>query len=495
MLPKFNIAETLTLAGSGEVGSLPLYFRRGEHQFMPFVFVSHADADKPKLRHIVGALITAGLKIWLDNPAAMGFTDRQISEHFHHLEAGGRWRDRIEAGLREASVVLVCWSERARENRDVWHAEASVARTLQKLVACRIDDVDPQTLPDDHGAEQIPDLRTDEPAPTSKTYWLKPRVPREKEDVETRLSLLVSAVRAKMGETIRRRFEKRVQNRIQRDVFTPFLIDRADQESILGAGIDQVRSGGVRAFLIAGPENECPDEFMLRLERYTSPKRLNDRAWYQVRVEWPRNYSPSQFGDEFRARLAAQLGLPATSASEEIANIIAYRDRPVAVVSLMRSEEWQVNEPRRIGSWLKWWDRLSRSPIRFSAIPILCVKMPKAKPGWKLCPSGCGPGGTVSNPQIWREIQRLQNTRAIAWPLSMFRRQITGPKVCAPTVLHTIRMGDVDRWLGEHFDMMSIDYSRAKDIIDAIFRQKAPRKNGVALEDFAKVMRPLFEES
>src|SRR5689334_11797573 len=99
---------------------------------MSFVFLSHASADKQKIKHVVDALIGADLKVWLDNPAAMGYSASQINAHFYHLQAGGRYRDRIDAALRAADVVLVCWSEKAKETRDVWHSEASVARALQK---------------------------------------------------------------------------------------------------------------------------------------------------------------------------------------------------------------------------------------------------------------------------------------------------------------------------------------------------------------------------
>jgi hypothetical protein len=465
---------------------------------MSFVFLSHANPDKPKVRHIVEALIAAGLKVWLDNPAAMGFSAKDIKDHFHHLEAGGQWRDKIDAGLRTAGVVLVCWSEKAKEDRKVWHAEASVARALQKLVACRIDDIDPQSLPDDHGAEQIPDLRADEPASDGGNGWFGPkRVPRAEDKLATELALLVEAVKAKMAAASAQRFERRVERRIQRDAFAPYLIDRADQESALGSAIDVVRkSGGVRAFLIAGPENECPDEFMVRLEKYTSPKRLNDRAWYQVRVEWPGNHAPAQFGQEYRARLAPQLSLPSDASAEEIANALSQRDRPVAVVSLLRAEEWQTKEPERIKTWLQWWEALGNGPIRCSVIPIMCVKMPKAKPGWKFCPSGCGPGGTVSNTQIWREAQRLQKNGAGSSWFSLFGRRKSMAPIGAPPVLHPVRMGDVDRWMSDHLgDLISDDRDKAKSIVEQLFGQRSAARHGVPLEDFAKAMRPVFSDT
>src|SRR5262249_39140156 len=201
----------------------------------------------------------------------------------------------------------------------------------------------------------------------------------------------------------------RVEKRVQRDPFVRYLIDRANHENAVGDAIEQVASaGGVQTFLLLGPENECPDEFLERLRRHTSPQRLDGRCWLPVRVEWPFECAPAQFADEYRRRLAVRLRLPSSAGLDAMARALAQHDRPVAAVSLMHAEEWGLPEPKRIRSWVSWWQTLANDAIRFSAIPILCVKMPAAKPGWKGCPRGAGPGATVSNVQIWREAQRLR---------------------------------------------------------------------------------------
>jgi formylglycine-generating enzyme required for sulfatase activity len=128
-----------------------------------FVFVSHANQDKPKIRHVVDALIAAGIKVWVDNPEAMGYGTEKIKRDFIRLHADRCWLDEIEEALRDAGVVLVCFSNRFSELRDVWHDEAAVGRALGKLVACRIDEVDPQTLRNQYSNRQIPDLRGDRP--------------------------------------------------------------------------------------------------------------------------------------------------------------------------------------------------------------------------------------------------------------------------------------------------------------------------------------------
>ncbi len=71
-----------------------------------FVFVSHANADKGAIRHIVDALITANRKVWLDNPAAMGYASDEIDAYFHRIHAGRPWREEINEALLQHKGLL-----------------------------------------------------------------------------------------------------------------------------------------------------------------------------------------------------------------------------------------------------------------------------------------------------------------------------------------------------------------------------------------------------
>jgi len=459
---------------------------------MSYVFVSHANPDKKKIRHIVDALIAAGEKIWLDNPAAMGFGEAEINQHFHRIKAGGRWRDEIDEALRTAGAVLVCWSERAKEDRKVWQSEATYARVEKKLVACRIDDVDPTALPDDYAAEQMPDLRLDFPG-TGRTSFMGmsvSRQPRPPAEVEATMRLLLQDVRIKLSG----RAGLRIAGRPLRDPFMPFLINRTDQESVVGGAIEDVAAeAGVRPFVIAGPENECLDEFLERLRRHTSPQRLRNGAWHEITVEWPSKRAPSEFATEFSRRLARQLGLPERSTMTVIAKALAERDRPVAVVSLMRAEEWELAEPKRINAWLSLWQSLGEDAHRVSVLPILTLTMSPAEPGWTTCPSGTCPGATVSNRQIWSEVQGLQAAnRGLTVFSFLSPKQKPLPGLAAPPVLHPVRKGDAARWLSERFEMMSVERDEAKAIIDRVFGTKSAATHGVSLSAFATAVKPLF---
>ena len=49
--------------------------------------------------------------------------------------------------------------------------------------------------------------------------------------------------------------------------FAPYLINRDKQEMPLSYAITEMAGAGARAFVIAGPENECPDAFLDRVGR------------------------------------------------------------------------------------------------------------------------------------------------------------------------------------------------------------------------------------
>jgi tetratricopeptide (TPR) repeat protein len=137
---------------------------------MSFVFVSHASPDKRRVRPVVDALLEAGLKVWIDNPAAAGYSDEEV-KRLYRIRAGNRWEDEIDDAKKEASCILVCFSRHAISDgvlggteRHTWVEEIGYARTEKKLVACIVDDVSPEELPSTYAAQQIPSVNPDLPS-------------------------------------------------------------------------------------------------------------------------------------------------------------------------------------------------------------------------------------------------------------------------------------------------------------------------------------------
>src|SRR5262249_43825129 len=148
----------------------------------------------------------------------------------------------------------------------------------------------PQTLRNNFSLQQIPDVRPD----------------RAEGDLAIALALLVEDVHRVMKTTNWNRFNRRKQRR--RDPDAVYLIDRALQEEQIGDAIKLVDySGGVQAFFVAGPENECVDEFIDRLQRHTCAQYLGGgRSWHRLVIEWPAEIRGAEFSTTFLRRLAKE---------------------------------------------------------------------------------------------------------------------------------------------------------------------------------------------
>ncbi|MFM9847490.1 MAG: TIR domain-containing protein [Hyphomicrobiaceae bacterium] len=428
-----------------------------------FVFVSHANKDKPLLREVVEALLDAGLKVWLDRPAGLGYSASEVETLFYRLRAGGRWEDEIDEAKRKAGCILVCWSKRAEGDEalmrhPVWFEEAAHGRTEEKLVSCRIDDLDVSKLPR-FSAQQMPDARN-----------------------VTERDLVVSDIRRVMERTAARSAGRRRSSGRQRSPMAPYLANRSHQEDMVVEAIEELgRSGGVRPFFIAGPENECLDEFLKRLEEHSSRRCLGgNMGWEALEVTWPVEDVLPRFAELYGRRVGSGIGRRARLSARELADALSERGRPVAVISRLRAEDWKDDAAARVRAWLGFWQMIAEQPGGRVVIPILSLKMPKAKPGWKGVPSsGWLDASGRRNKMIWDEMGKLAG-------------EFAALGVGRPAVLGPVPSGDVDAWASAHFSLEDEDRAKALDGIAKLFRVREYNQFGVPHADLAAVMLPFF---
>jgi hypothetical protein len=457
---------------------------------MSFVFISHASPDKPKIKHIVDKLVASGINVWLDNPTAspLRYGAKEIAAHFHRIRAGNAYYDQIKEALRLADVVLVCLSEHFKQaGRHIFYSEATIADYEGKLVACRIDDVDPNTLPASFAAQHVADLRIDLPNLEGGTHQSS-RSLRPLSELENLLDNLVSDIRSKMLTV---RFD-RAQRRGARDPFIPYLVDRKDQLDAVGMAVDQIKTaGGVRPFLIAGPENECVEEFRRRLDDYYIPKVClgGGRSWHRLMVEWPG--SKGALKESYKRRLAEALGIPPSSDLQTIGARLKQLGRPANVVTLMTPGSWQDNEQRRIQEWLIFWNDLEVAARGFAAVPMLCMTFPPAKPGWKDCPTGRANSAVFDNEVIWAMIKRLATPTTSQRIRALILRPSGESQLHVPPMLQPLRADHVETWLADHVD--GTNQERASQIKSKLFLKA---KYGlVPLRDFATGMAEIFRDA
>jgi formylglycine-generating enzyme required for sulfatase activity len=137
----------------------------------PYVFISHASADKASLRKLIDALIAANIPVWIDDPfdPSLGYARDDAGKFAGWLGAGTGFQPQIDAALREAVAIVGVFSQQVvarleakdSRTREVLYEELTFARTAARLFACRIDDSDRGAYPHRFGDEKIVDVRGD----------------------------------------------------------------------------------------------------------------------------------------------------------------------------------------------------------------------------------------------------------------------------------------------------------------------------------------------
>ena len=80
-----------------------------------YVFVSHANEDKPKLKALIEALLDAGIPLWIDRPEEIGLGERHLT--CGRIGAGADWQQEIRRGLEYASCVLFVLSRASNSSK------------------------------------------------------------------------------------------------------------------------------------------------------------------------------------------------------------------------------------------------------------------------------------------------------------------------------------------------------------------------------------------
>ena len=113
------------------------------------VFLSHAKPDKGRIKQLALALLKEEFTLFIDRPTELNFDDRLLEDHdITYIDPGATWDDGgIKQALRSVDVLLGCFSKHFLQGREVWQQEVAIADVMEFLVPCRIDDVDPASLP------------------------------------------------------------------------------------------------------------------------------------------------------------------------------------------------------------------------------------------------------------------------------------------------------------------------------------------------------------
>ena len=449
-----------------------------------FVFVSHAAADKkklPVLRELVDALIAADIKVWLDKPDKLGFSDDQIEANFINLESGARWEDQIKRGLRDSLCVLGCVSEQfvQRYNDTQYRNGSVIANEItegwnhDKLVVCRLDECAYNKMDGKLSEQEITDVRAHGDG----------------------VARVVKAVDKKIRQ-VRERIARHTE---KQDLFKGSqklcLVNRTLQQQSAKSALKQVtRKGGVHALMLKAPENEGMDLFRDRLKTHVSPHFADNKAWYECDVDWDpaRMSSADKFGELYESLLAEGLGNPAEDPELLLRNF----KRPIAVYS---SLNWRVasqtrQSMARILDWLRYWKNLEDGLRGIKVVPVLIVRFPKMTPDWETLPKRTQACSGERSKRIAGQVKRVDK---------MFSKVVAasakGPgefvSVEAMKPLHPIKKEDAIAWrTALKLESSSEAYKTVTKTIDKIFQSTGKNVQRVAMDDFTDEMDALVRQ-
>ncbi|HAJ46414.1 MAG TPA: hypothetical protein DCL54_07530 [Alphaproteobacteria bacterium] len=125
---------------------------------MSYVFVSYGRKDSDRLRPVVDALIAAGLKVYLDRPQDLGYSDAEVARHFVPIRAGSDWRHQVSEAIEDSACVLACLSSRSQSSR-FFEAEWRMGADKGKLFLCAFDDLRIEDLPSAIQSYHVYDVR------------------------------------------------------------------------------------------------------------------------------------------------------------------------------------------------------------------------------------------------------------------------------------------------------------------------------------------------
>src|SRR5882724_7538409 len=106
-----------------------------------YVFVSHANEDKPKLKVLIEVLLDAGIELWIDRPEELGLGERLLDGG--RIKSGVDWQQEIRRGLEHAGCVLFVLSRASNSSTrsDELFREFVYGRIRKNLVVAQIEPI------------------------------------------------------------------------------------------------------------------------------------------------------------------------------------------------------------------------------------------------------------------------------------------------------------------------------------------------------------------
>ena len=119
---------------------------------MTFIFISHLDCDKKRIKPITDRLLGLGWRLWIDRPQAMGYSPEDIEAwQIGQIIEGNPWLREIDRAI-NASYCTIFFASNALQQEaqeevgNILRREIAIAESQEKLLIVRIDNIDLRAL-------------------------------------------------------------------------------------------------------------------------------------------------------------------------------------------------------------------------------------------------------------------------------------------------------------------------------------------------------------
>jgi hypothetical protein len=407
-----------------------------------YVFVSHANEDKPKLRPLVEALLDAGIPLWIDRPEEFGLGERHL--RCGRIVVGADWQQEIRHALENACCVLFILSEASNSNKrsDELFREFEHGKARDVLVMAQVDAIDPAELNPFFRIRQVVNLAASASPTTTKLEVLIERL-RDHLQADSRSMALRTTPASASVAVGAAPADRRLQPRL-----LPYLTDRHDQQRQITYLLQQqIEAKSIRptTFFVIGREDECVDAFVeqlryIRLPAFLSANGLADDVSFKL-LHWPGvdavmaprsdQEAEAQFLD-IRAQVHGALGVAITSGAAALERRLATASSCYCFHINIALDHWGPGQKALLGRWLAWWSAME---LRAATRPtVSVVSIVYTGGGW-------GSFGRVRGlSALRRDVGALQANPAYRGVAHVLRE------------LASVRFEDVEHWIREHVE-------------------------------------------
>ena len=425
-----------------------------------YVFLSHANEDKPKLRELVEALLDAGIPLWIDCPEELGLGERYLN--CGRIVAGADWQEEIRWGLENASCVLFVLSvaSNSQKRSNELFREFEFGKSRNMLVMAQIERVDQSELNPFFRIRQVIDLSRAGPRETHESQ------------TQVRVKVLVERLRDHLLAENRRldspavtmnfadaangsaRFSSAGRalpsdaNHHRPARLLPYLTDRKEQlrqvTSVLQAQVDS-KTIRPTSFLAVGGEDDCLDAFVeqLRYERlpaFVTANGLSGEVFSRL-LHWPSAeigrvvLSAEEIESHFldiRAQVYAALGVKMTAGLASLESRLAAAPACCYFYFSIGLDQWGPGQCQLLRRWFAWWHEMDCSRLTHPVVSVVSLVYENT------FISRLGASRGLAS--MRRDVRALKTDAEIGLQLQILPE------------LGRVRFEDVEQWIREHVD-------------------------------------------